>query len=1068
MQNKGAIMLFAIAFALVCLFQISFTIVTRNVEKKATKYASNEEAEFLAQTAAQVELSTSLFDKDFSLLSETEKNSVLTNPNFEILKKIKLQTIINQRRSSYLDSISREVVYNIGIRKYTFKECKEREINLGLDLKGGMNVTMEISVSDILIAMSGNSTDVAFNQAIARALEMQKTSNDHFVTLFGKAFSEIDPNAKLSSPALFGKAEYKDRINLNTTNEEVLAILRSEADAAVDRTYNILRTRIDRFGVAQPNIQKLQTDNRILIELPGIKEPERVRKLLQGTAKLEFWETYENALVYNYLSEANDRLKDTYIDSTDTVNTETLVDSLDILASETTDAVAVNDTALIESNDTSMSMLDQLAGDSTNPIDSLGEQEKFKKDNPLFTLLQPSFVQDEEGNYYPGQGPVVGYANIKDTAKINNMLSLTYIKALFPSDLKFLWIVKPIDKEETTLQLIGIKVNSRDGSAPLTGDVIVDARQDYDQGGKPDVLMVMNSEGARTWKRLTGDNVGKSIAIVLDDYVYSFPTVQAEISGGRSSISGNFTIPEAQDLANILKAGALPAPARIVEEAIVGPSLGKEAIRAGLISFIIAFLLVLIYMVFYYNKAGMVANIALLTNVFFIFGVLASLGAVLTLPGIAGIVLTMGMAVDANVIIYERIIEELRAGKGLRLAITDGYNNAYSAIIDGNVTTLLTAVVLFIFGTGPVQGFATTLIIGILCSLFTSIFISRIIFTWLLDKNKRITFDNVITRNAFSNWKIKFLSLRKTFYIISGIIILLGITSLVVRKLSYGVDFAGGRSYVIRFDKDVATQDVRSKLVAEFGEAPEVKTFGSNNQIKLTTKFMIDDNSETADSVVEKRIFDAIAGTFATPITFQEFTSDDENKLIGRLSSQKVGPTVARDIKVAAIMSVFFALIIIFAYIALRFKRWQFGLAGLIALAHDTIIVISVYSIFYNILPFNLEVDQTFIAAILTVIGYSINDTVIVFDRIRENMALYPKRELENNINISLNSVMGRTINTSGTTLIVLLTIFIFGGDVIRGFAFSLFIGIAIGTYSSMFIATPIVFDLMKNKIFKK
>jgi len=580
--------------------------------------------------------------------------------------------------------------------------------------------------------------------------------------------------------------------------------------------------------------------------------------------------------------------------------------------------------------------------------------------------------------------------------------------------------------------------------------------------------MTMNSEGARIWRRLTAENIGQSIAIVLDGYVYSFPTVQSEIAGGRSSITGNFTIAEAQDLANILRAGSLPAPARIVEEAIVGPSLGQEAIRTGLNSFIIAFLLVLIYMVFYYNRAGIVADIALITNIFFLFGVLASLGAVLTLPGIAGIVLTLGMAVDANVIIYERVLEEIRAGKGLRLAISDGYKNAYSAIIDGNVTTLLTGIVLFTFGSGPVQGFATTLIIGILCSLFTAIFVTRMIFIWLLDTKRTLSFDNDITRNAYAKVFINFLKPRKTFYIISGIVILLGVTSLSLRGLQYGVDFAGGRSYVVRFDNDVVTTDIRSQLTAAFGEAPEVKTFGPSNQIRITTNFLIDEDTETTDSIVEATLFEAIKDNFEAPLTFQEFVADDDDKLVGRMSSQKVGPTIARDIKTSAVMAVFFALIIIFMYIAFRFKGWQFGIAGLSALFHDTIIVISIYSIFYNILPFNLEVDQAFIAAILTIIGYSINDTVIIFDRIRENMRLYPKRDLETNINSSLNSILARTINTSGTTLMVLLTITIFGGEVIRGFSFALFVGVAVGTYSSLFNATPIAYDLLKRKQLKK
>lgn len=1059
MQNKGAIKIFAIALALVCLFQISFTIVTKNVEKKATRFAFTPETEQEAAKEAQEQFAMDNFGLPFDSLTADQQAQVLNNPKLTLLQGLKYQVLAEKKRSNYLDSMSREVVYNILIRKYTFRECKEREINLGLDLKGGMNVTMEISVADIVRGMSGHSKDPVFNKAIDMALIMQKNSTEDFVTLFGKAFQELDPQAKLSSPTLFGKAELKDRINYNTSNEDVLKIIRKEADASVDRTFNILRTRIDRFGVSQPNIQKLGNTGRILIELPGVKEPERVRKLLQGTAKLEFWETFEYAQVYRFLEEANTKLKQ--------VGSEAITDTL----SADSNAVVENVNADTLKKDTSgvadTTSLDNLANDTTE----LGKQqsfEKFAKENPLFAYLNPSLIQDEKGNYYPAKGPVAGYALIKDTAKINNMLNLSYIKAILPGDLKFLWTVKPIDKEETTLQLIAIRITSRDQVAPLTGEVIVDARQDYSQNGKPEILMIMNSDGARTWKRLTAENIEKSIAIVLDDYVYSFPTVQSEIPNGRSSISGNFTIQEAQDLANILKAGSLPAPARIVEEAIVGPSLGKEAIDKGFISFIIAFFLVLAYMYFFYNKAGLVADLALIGNMFFMVGILASLGAVLTLPGIAGIVLTLGMAVDANVIIYERILEEMRAGKAVRLAIEDGYKNAYSAIIDGNVTTLLTGIVLFVFGSGPVQGFATTLIIGILTSLFTAIFFSRLIFLWMLSRNMNISFCHTFTNGLLSKVNYDFFKKRKLFYGISGTIIIIGIVSLFIRGLNYGVDFSGGRSFVVRFDQDVNTSEIRNLLAVEFGEAPEVKTFGPNNQIKITTKYLIDENTAEADSVVEQKVYNAINKQFKAPITFNEFTADEDGKLIGRLSSQKVGPTVARDIKQAAILAVFFALIIIFIYIAIRFNKWYYGLGGLIALFHDTLILISVYSLFYNILPFSLDVDQTFIAAILTVIGYSINDTVIIFDRIRENITLYPKREFEFNMNSAINSTLGRTINTTGTTLIVLLAIMIFGGDVIRGFAFSLFVGITVGTYSSVFIASATVLDLVKARDRKK
>ncbi|MFO8067846.1 MAG: protein translocase subunit SecD [Bacteroidales bacterium] len=650
------------------------------------------------------------------------------------------------------------------------------------------------------------------------------------------------------------------------------------------------------------------------------------------------------------------------------------------------------------------------------------------------------------------------------------MLSRPQIKNIFPRNLRLYWTAKPIEVDEQEyLQLIAIKEVGREGKAPLSGDVIVDARQDFSPTGDAEITMNMNSEGSRIWRRLTADNIGSSIAVVLDDLVYSFPTVQAEISGGRSQITGNFTIQEAQDLANILKAGSLPAPAHIVEEAIVGPSLGREAINSGFISFIIAFILVLIYMAVYYSKAGLVADFALVANIFFILGVLASLGAVLTLPGIAGIVLTLGMAVDANVIIYERIIEELRAGKGNKLAISDGYKNAYSAIIDGNVTTLLTAIVLYVFGSGPVQGFATTLIIGIVCSLFTAIFLSRYIFSYWMDRNIKIKFDTKISRGFLSKVNFDFIGARKRFYVVSALVILLGITSLFVRGLSYGIDFAGGRSYVVRFDQeDINTQEIRNALTTHFEEAPEVVTFGPNRQVRITTSYLINDDSSEADSIAERALYEGVIDFFENPIPYNEFVSDDDNKEIGRLSSQKVGPTVARDIKVGAVVSVIIALFIIFIYIAARFRKWQFGLGGLVTIAHDSIIVVSLFSWFHHVVPWTMDIDQIFIAAILTIIGYSINDTVVIFDRVRENIKLFPKRDLKVNVNSALNATLSRTFNTSGTTIIVLLIIFLFGGEVIRGFSFALLIGVAVGTYSSLFNSISVAYDLISLKKKKK
>lgn len=1025
MQNKGAIKFFAFALAIVCLFQLSFTFFSKRVENKAKKYAHNEVAKNQAKELAE---GNALFEQTL------------------------LDSIAKARERYYLDSMSNETVYNILVRKYTYQEVKERELNLGLDLKGGMNVTLEVSVVDIVRALAGDKDNPVFTQAIDLAIEKQKDSQEDFVTLFGQSFKEVDPNASLA--AIFNSVELKDRINFNSTNDQVLKVIREETKGAIDRTFNILRTRIDRFGVAQPNIQQLQTAGRILVELPGIKEPERVRKLLQGTAQLEFWETYQFPELVSFFEEANRRLAEEA--APETADTTTLAQEEEV--PETPSEVTSDTTLLAQTDTTGSSLLDKIA-DSTEMDDRSASFEKYAKENPLFAYLNPAIFPNAQGQYYPGEGATVGFAAIKDTARVNAMLQK--VKNIFPRDMKLMWTVKPEKDRPNLLELMALKVTSRDREAPLGGDAVIDARQDYDQNGRVEITMLMNSEGAKTWKRLTGDNIGKQIAIVLDNYVYSAPRVNNEIPNGRSSISGNFTVEEALDLANILKAGKLPAPARIVQEEVVGPSLGRESINSGLASFVIAFILVLIYMVLYYNRAGWIADLALVTNIFFIFGVLTSLGAVLTLPGIAGIVLTLGMAVDANVIIYERIREEIRAGKGIRLAITDGYQNAYSAIIDGNVTTLLTGIVLYIFGSGPVQGFATTLIIGIITSLFTAIFISRVIFENLLSKNKKITFDNQYTRDAFSNVNFNFVGMRKKFYIASGILIVIGVISLATKGLNFGVDFTGGRTYVVRFDKPVSTSDVREALQVSFDEAPEVKTFGSSNQVKITTKYMIDQDNQQSDSIVEAVMFNGLKDFYSTPMTFKDFSSDDDAKVLGRLSSQKVGPTIADDIKKGAILAVFFALIIIFIYIAIRFKRWQFGVGGLISLAHDTLIALSLYSIFSGILPFNLEVDQAFIAALLTIIGYSINDTVVIFDRIREYIGLYPKRAIEENMNNAMNSTLGRTFNTSGTTLVVLLAIFVFGGEVIRGFVFALMVGIAAGTYSSLFIASPLAYDFI-------
>ncbi len=1015
MQNKGAIRFFAIAFALVCAFQLSFTLVTTITENKAEKYATNGQAVAIAKQLAK---------------DDAKIEARLTD------------SIQKARTRYFLDSVANQPVYNILLRKYTYKECLDREINLGLDLKGGMNVTMEVSVADVVNGMSGNSTNPVFTKAMALANEKQKNSQKDFVTLFGESFSEIDPNAKLS--AIFGRMEMREKIRPNSTNDEVLKVIRQEATDAFDRTFNILRNRIDRFGVTQPNISKLATSDRILIELPGIKDPERVRKLLQGSAKLEFWETYRFDELAGIFNEANKRLASMsgVMDSTDMVS--------DSLAVKAETAAATADTTK------KSSLADKLKQDTT----AAGQDQQlatYKKENPLFAYLQPAY-QQQDGQMFATNRATVGYAAIKDTARINSMMKK--VKGMFPRNCQFAWTFKPEKNAPEVLELMALRSTNRENTAALFGDVIVDARQDFDQNGRVEVSMGMNNVGAKVWRNLTRDNVGKQVAIVLDGYVYSAPNVNDEIPNGRSSISGSYSVEEAQDLANVLKAGKLPAPARIVQEEIVGPSLGKESIDSGLFSFVIAFILVLIYMQLYYAKAGMVANIALLSNVFFLIGVLASLGAVLTLPGIAGIVLTLGMAVDANVIIYERIREELRAGKGLRLAIHDGFQNAYSAIIDGNVTTLITGIVLYVFGSGPIQGFATTLIIGILTSLFTAIFVSRLVFEALLSRNVNVTFGNKYTIDAFTKVNINFISLRKKLYIVSGVIILIGMISLATRGLNYGVDFTGGRSYIVKFDQDVNTKEIRSSLAKYFGEAPEVKTIGVNkNRLKITTKFMVDDKSEKADSIVESTLFQGLQSSFKAKLTSKDFSTYNEE--IGIQTSQKVDPAISDDIQQSAIYALFFALLAIFIYIAIRFRKWQYGLGGVVSLTHDALITISMYSLFWGVLPFSLEVDQAFIAAILTIIGYSINDSVIIFDRLREWIALYPKRDLQTNMNGGMNSTLGRTFNTAGTTIVTLLAIFIFGGDVIRGFILALMIGIVVGTYSSIFNATPVAYDLI-------
>ncbi len=1005
MRNRGIIRAFAIAMALVCLYQLLFTWKTWTIEKEAKKYA----------------------DGDY------------------------------KKEAQYLDSISNTVVYNfLGLRKYTYNECKEREINLGLDLKGGMNVILEVSVSDVVKALANYNPDPTFQQALAKAAQMQQNSQEDFITLFGRAFREIDPNARLA--AIFRTPELGDKITFDASNDDVLRVLRTESNSAIDNAFNIIRTRIDRFGVVQPNIQQLETKGRILVELPGVKDPERVRKLLQGSANLEFWETYENSeILQQYLVPANAKIKE--LEDAKAKGTA-LRDSTVATSATPAETPAPADTSA------QSDLLERLAqtsatGDSTALI-----QGDDAKNNPLFSVLMPNVANNQ---IVPGS--VVGYAAVKDTGKVNRYLSMPQVRDLFPRNLRFIWSVKPYkdiqtDKETDLFELHAIKETGRDGRPPLGGDVITNAHADFsDRGGSTaQVSMSMNREGAQTWARLTKENKDRCIAIVLDNNVYSAPRVQNEITGGNSQITGHFTINEATDLANILKSGKLPAKARIIQDEVVGPTLGKESIRAGFMSFVMALIVVMIYLAFYYSSAGVVADIALMVNMFFLMGVLASLGAVLTLPGIAGIVLTLGMADDANIIIFERIREELRAGKGMRLAVSDGYKNAYSAIIDGNVTTFLTGVVLFFFGTGPIQGFATTLVLGILTSLFCSIFISRLIFERLLDRNRMIKFSVPSTANIFHGAKFNFIGIRKKLYIVSLCVIGLGLLSIIFQGFNYGIDFTGGRSFTVRFNEPVNTVELQSSLRDAFDEnSPEVKTFGSDNQVKITTDYLMEEEQDpefvqNVDSIVEARLFAGAKYLLPESTGIEQFRTDN------LMNTQKVGASIADDIKRNAVIAVLLSLVVIFLYIFIRFRNWQFGLAAVISLFHDAVIMIGMYSLLWKIVPFSMEIDQHFIAAILTIIGYSINDTVIIYDRIREYVGLYPKRPMVELYNSAINSTLGRTMNTSLTTMFVLLIICIFGGEMIRGFSFAMLVGIAVGTYSSVFNAAPIVYDLINAK----
>ena len=1001
MQSKGWIRLVAILLAIASIWQLSYTAVTSIQEKKAEKFA--EKFAVAAQNSPE-----------FSQIPENDQAYYL-------------DSIRKEQNRVYIDSISTQKVFLWN----TYKECKAKEINLGLDLKGGMNVMLQVQLEDLVKAISGDNKTPEFIKALDLAKQRSVDSREDYISLFASAWKEVGNGQSLAQ--IFGTYEMKDKIKPESSDAEVINVIREEAESAVANSFNVLRNRIDRFGVTQPSIQKLGNSGRILVELPGVKEPERVRKLLQGTASLEFWETFTNQEISGYLAEANAKLAEILADEPE--------DTTVAAAAEVADSAAAGGNAL----------LNEALGQSA---DADAEVDAYRKANPLFSVLSPS--------QFTGNA-CIGFASAIDTAKINRYLAMPQIAEIFPAEFRPMWSVHPSEyvSGENIFELVAIKATSRDGKAKLDGGVITDAKVVYDHGsnGEPSVSMSMNAEGANIWARMTGDNVGRQIAIVLDGMVYSYPNVQNAITGGSSSITGHFTPDEATDLVNVLKSGKLPAPATIIQEQVVGPSLGAKSINAGMISFIIAFLLVLVYMIFFYQGAGLAADLALLCNVLLLFGVLVSFGAVLTLPGIAGLVLTMGMAVDANVIIYERIKEELAAGKGLGKAVADGYSNAYSAIIDGQVTTLLTGVVLFFFGSGPVQGFATTLIIGIITSVLTSIFITRLIFDDRVEKGKNITFENNLTKNFLKNTHVDFIGLRKWSYIASGIVILISIVSIFTKGFSYGVDFTGGRTYVVRFDQPVTAEGVREAAMAEFDGAVEVKQFGGESQMKITTSYKNAEESTEVDAEVEQKLFHALKPFFKeTDITLSEFTSTLENPN-GIISSDKVGPTIANDMKRDAIIAVFLSLFVIFAYIAFRFKGWTWGLGGVVSLAHTAIIVIGFFSLFSGILPFNLDVDQTFIAAILTIIGYAINDNVVIFDRIREYRTLHPNMDVRTNANLAVNATLTRTINTSVSTLVTMLAIAIFGGESIRGLSVALILGIVIGTYASIFIGTAVMYD---------
>ena len=1003
MQNKGVIRLFAVIFALASLFELSFSYIAGQVE-------SDIQAKY-GQDAAKVQYA--------------------------------------------LDSMSNEVVYDLGVTSYTYKEVKSKEMNLGLDLRGGMNVILEVSVRDVLKGLVGNAEDAQFKTAIANADAAQRNSQLGYLPLFMDALDAERGTRPLSDPGLYGTKDMTDRLGFNATDDAIKQAITEDVEAAIQNVYTVLKARIDQFGVVQPNIQRLDGTGRILVELPGVKDPVRVQRLLQSTARLEFWRADQGAAWMQYMVNANEKLG-------------AILEDPKAAKAEATEGEAAVDltlpTAVGEEGAAATS--DEVASNEVNGADSTSTG--F---NPLLSIFQ---LNVNPQTFVPNEGPIVGYALTRDTATINDYLAMPEVRNLIPGNaryVRFAW-TRPENNSEVTL-LIALQGN-RDNEPELDGGVIVDARQEFDQGNNPVVTMAMNGQGAQIWQQLTKEEGSKTpkghVAVVLDNLVYSYPRVNGEISGGRTQIEGGFSLDEATDLANVLKAGKLPVPARIIQSDVVGPSLGKEAIAASMNSFAFALLVVLLYMVFYYSGAGLGASLALIVNMFFIFGILDAFGAVLTLPGMAGIVLTIGMAVDANVLIYDRIREELATGKAVRTAIADGYKGSRSAIIDANVTTLLTAIILFVFGTGPIRGFATTLIIGIASSLFTAIFITRLYFEWRLKRSEEMSFATSITKNWFTNTNFQFMSLRKPAYIFSALMIAVSLGSLMTRGLSLGVDFEGGRTYQVRFDQPVEVAAVADALGAQWvGEdgrayAPAVKTLGSPDQVVITTNYRVDDNGADVEEALQASLYEGVKGFYAAPVSLENFVSPSSEEAVGLVASRQVGPTVADDIKDTAVWAVIFSLIAIFLYLLLRFSKWQYSLGAVAATVHDTIIVLGAFSLLDGVLPFSMEVDQAFIAAILTVIGYSLNDTVVVFDRIREFFGESTKQDMKSDVlDNALNATLSRTFNTSFTTIIVLLIIFIFGGEVLRGFIFAILLGIVIGTYSSLFIASPVLYDSSKR-----